>query len=163
MIQLLPDTAYIRNAFSLVATMKNLSPRSATHGCVPDELVGTDYTNVVHPQARARVAEIRRLREAGAPQAPYVSRNMRTDGTGFDTRVTTLGHIQRGGTPTAYDRVLSTRYGLAAIDAVHDRAWGQMVVYRESHIERAPLTVCVGKTRYLDMELYHDVAEIFFG
>ena len=64
--------------------------------------------------------------------------------TGFDTRVVMLGHVQRGGTPSAYDRVLSTRYGLAAIDAVHDEAWGQMVVFREQRIERAPLAECVG-------------------
>ncbi|MEM1335482.1 MAG: ATP-dependent 6-phosphofructokinase, partial [Actinomycetota bacterium] len=48
------------------------------------------------------------------------------DRTGFETRVVQLGHVQRGGTPTAYDRVLSTRFGVAAIDAVHERAWGKM-------------------------------------
>ena len=52
------------------------------------------------------------------------------DRTGFETRVVMLGHVQRGGTPTAFDRVLSTRFGVAAIDAVHDGAWGQMVVLR---------------------------------
>jgi phosphofructokinase-like protein len=83
--------------------------------------------------------------------------------TGFETRVTTLGHVQRGGTPTAYDRVLATRYGLAAIDAVHDGAWGEMVVFREQRIERAPLSVAVGRTRTVDLSMYHDVAEIFFG
>jgi 6-phosphofructokinase 1 len=82
--------------------------------------------------------------------------------TGFDTRVTTIGHVQRGGTPNAYDRVLSTRYGLAAIDAVHDGAFGQMVVFRNQSIERVPLTVCVGRTRLVSAELF-EVAEIFFG
>ena len=74
-----------------------------------------------------------------------------------------LGHVQRGGTPNAYDRVLSTRYGLAAIDAVHDKAWGEMVVYRESRIERAPLRLALGRTRTLDLSMYEDVAAIFFG
>ena len=83
--------------------------------------------------------------------------------TGFDTSVVMLGHVQRGGTPNAYDRVLSTRYGLAAIDAVHDKAWGEMVVYREMRIERAPLRLALGRTRTLDLTMYHDVAEIFFG
>jgi 6-phosphofructokinase 1 len=83
--------------------------------------------------------------------------------TGFETRVVMLGHVQRGGTPNAYDRVLSTRYGLAAIDAVHEAAWGEMVVFREQHIERAPLSVCVGRTRTLDMVMFHEVAEVFFG
>jgi phosphofructokinase-like protein len=83
--------------------------------------------------------------------------------TGFDTRVVLLGHVQRGGTPCAYDRVLSTRYGLAAIDAVHDKAWGEMVVYREMRIERAPLRLTLGRTRTLDLVMYRDVASIFFG
>jgi ATP-dependent phosphofructokinase / diphosphate-dependent phosphofructokinase len=83
--------------------------------------------------------------------------------TGFDTRVVMLGHVQRGGTPCAYDRVLSTRYGLAAIDAVHANAWGEMVVFREQRIERTPMAVCVGRTRHLDMAMYTDVAEVFFG
>ena len=74
-----------------------------------------------------------------------------------------LGHVQRGGTPDAYDRVLATRYGLAAIDAVHDGAWGEMVAFREQRIERVPLTVCVGKTRPVDPVMYHEVAGAFFG
>jgi len=82
---------------------------------------------------------------------------------GFEARVVQIGHVQRGGTPTAYDRVLSTRYGLAAIDAVHDEAWGEMVVLRSTKIQRAPLTDAVGRTRTLDLKLYEDVAEVFFG
>ena len=85
------------------------------------------------------------------------------DRTGFETRVVMLGHIQRGGTPTAFDRVLSTRFGVAAIDLVHDGAWGQMVVLRGSGITSAPLSLTVGQTRPLDMTLFHDVAEIFFA
>ena len=50
--------------------------------------------------------------------------------TGFETRVTILGHVLRGGTPTAYDRVLATRFGIAAIDAVHDGDFGTMVALR---------------------------------
>jgi 6-phosphofructokinase 1 len=90
--------------------------------------------------------------------APEIERR-----TGFETRVVQIGHVQRGGTPSAYDRVLSTRYGLAAIDAVHDQAWGQMVVLRSTAITRAPLSDAVGRTRTLDMSLYQDVASIFFG
>ena len=52
---------------------------------------------------------------------------------------------------------------LAAIDAVHQQAWGEMVVFREQRIERAPMAVCVGRTRTLDMAMYRDVAEVFFG
>ncbi len=83
--------------------------------------------------------------------------------TGFETRVVQLGHVQRGGTPTAYDRILSTRFGVAAIDAVHDRAWGKMPVLRGDQIVYEDLTVAVGKTRTVDMDLYEGVAEHFFA
>ncbi len=83
--------------------------------------------------------------------------------TGFETRMVLLGHIQRGGTPTAFDRVLSTRYGVAAIDAVHMGAWGHMVALRNGEVLPIPLTETVGKSRPVDMHLYHEVAEVFFG
>ena len=83
--------------------------------------------------------------------------------TGFETRVTILGHIQRGGTPTAYDRVLSTRFGIAAIDAVHAGAFGQMVALRADRIVLAPLADAVGELKLVDRDLYHGVAEVFFG
>jgi 6-phosphofructokinase 1 len=83
--------------------------------------------------------------------------------TGFETRVTILGHIQRGGTPTAYDRVLSTRFGIAAIEAVHDGAFGQMVALRAGEIVHVPLAEAVGTLKLIDPALYHDVAEVFFG
>ena len=67
--------------------------------------------------------------------------------TGFETRVTILGHIQRGGTPTAFDRVLATRFGIAAIDAVHDRAFGQMVALRADQIVRVPLADAVAELK----------------
>jgi 6-phosphofructokinase 1 len=83
--------------------------------------------------------------------------------TGFETRVTILGHIQRGGTPTAFDRVLATRFGVAAIDAVHDGANGQMVALQAGKIVLVPLADAVGTSKTVDPELYHGVAEVFFG
>ena len=83
--------------------------------------------------------------------------------TGFETRVVMLGHVQRGGTPTAFDRVLSTRFGVAAIDLVHAQGWGQMVGAARHRDRAGPLELAVGKTRPLDMTLYHDVAEVFFA
>ena len=83
--------------------------------------------------------------------------------TGFETRVVHARPRPAGRHAEAYDRVLSTRYGLAAIDAVHQQAWGEMVVFREQRIERAPMAVSVGRTRTLDMAMYRDVAEVFFG
>jgi 6-phosphofructokinase 1 len=83
--------------------------------------------------------------------------------TGFETRPVLLGHVQRGGTPTAYDRVLSTRFGVAAIDAVHRRAWGHMVALRADKIVDTPLSEVVGRTRPVDLSLFDDVAQIFFA
>jgi phosphofructokinase-like protein len=82
--------------------------------------------------------------------------------TGFETRVTILGHVLRGGTPTAYDRVLATRFGIAAIDAVHDRAFGTMVALRGDHIERVPIGDAVRQLKTVDPELL-EVASVFFA
>ncbi|MFM8529398.1 MAG: 6-phosphofructokinase [Ilumatobacteraceae bacterium] len=83
--------------------------------------------------------------------------------TGYEARVVQIGHVQRGGTPTAYDRILSTRFGLAAIDAVHDGAFGSMVALRCSEVVRVPLEEAVGRTRSVDLALLEDVAQVFFG
>jgi ATP-dependent phosphofructokinase / diphosphate-dependent phosphofructokinase len=83
--------------------------------------------------------------------------------TGIETRVTILGHIQRGGTPTAFDRVLATRFGIAAIDAVHARAFGHMVALRADKIVRVPLEAAVSHLKLVDPGLLHGVAEVFFG
>ncbi len=83
--------------------------------------------------------------------------------TGFDARVVQIGHVQRGGTPTAYDRILATRYGLAAVDAVHDEDWGCMVALRGTDVVRVPLADVVGRTRTVDLALLHDVARVFYG
>jgi len=83
--------------------------------------------------------------------------------TGFETRVTILGHVQRGGTPTAFDRVLATRFGISAIDAVHDGAFGQMVALQAGEIVLVPLADAVGESKTVDPGLYHGVAQEFFG
>jgi phosphofructokinase-like protein len=82
--------------------------------------------------------------------------------TGFETRVTILGHIQRGGTPTAFDRILATRFGVAAIDAVHDGAFGQMVALHAGQIVRVSLSEAVKKIKTVDADLYQ-VSRIFSG
>ncbi|MBW3557556.1 MAG: 6-phosphofructokinase [Actinobacteria bacterium] len=82
--------------------------------------------------------------------------------TGFETRVTVLGHIQRGGTPTAFDRVLATRFGVAAIDAVHDGAYGHMVALQAGAVVRVPLAEAVTELKTVDPGLV-EVAELFHG
>ncbi len=83
--------------------------------------------------------------------------------TGFESRATVLGHVQRGGSPTAFDRVLATRFGVAAIDAVHDRAFGTMMALQAGQIVRVPLAEGAGRPKLVDSLLYHGVAEVFFG
>jgi len=82
--------------------------------------------------------------------------------TGYETRVTVLGHIQRGGTPTAFDRVLSTRYGIKAIDLINAKRFGQMVSLSGNQIKSVSLAKAVGKLKTVDMKLYA-IAKIFFG
>jgi phosphofructokinase-like protein len=82
--------------------------------------------------------------------------------TGYETRVTILGHTQRGGTPTAFDRVLATRFGITAIDAVDAGEGGCMVALHGTAIVRVPIGDAVGKLKTLDPELY-ETAEVFFG
>jgi ATP-dependent phosphofructokinase / diphosphate-dependent phosphofructokinase len=81
---------------------------------------------------------------------------------GFETRAVVLGHIQRGGTPTAYDRVLATRFGVAASDAAHEGRWGTMAALRGTRIELVPLADAVAELRTVTPEEYA-VAEAFLG
>ena len=78
--------------------------------------------------------------------------------TGFETRLTVLGHVQRGGTPTAFDRVLATRFGIAAIDAVHDGHSGKAAVLQANEIRLAPLEALTAEPKLVDRTLYETVA-----
>ncbi len=81
--------------------------------------------------------------------------------TGFETRVTILGHVLRGGTPTAYDRVIATRFGLAAIDAVHEHDYGTMVALRGTEVVRVPIAAGVTELKTLDERFYADARAFF--
>jgi len=82
--------------------------------------------------------------------------------TGFESRQTVLGHVQRGGTPTAYDRVLATRFGLHAIDAVHEGDSAVMVALQGTEIVRVPLSEATKELKTVPLERYAE-AEVFFG
>ncbi|HEY6729710.1 MAG TPA: 6-phosphofructokinase [Solirubrobacterales bacterium] len=82
--------------------------------------------------------------------------------TGKEARATVLGHVQRGGTPTAFDRVLATRFGLHAIDAAHGRDWGKMAALRGTGIELVSLTEATAELKTVPRSLYEE-AEVFFG
>jgi phosphofructokinase-like protein len=132
---------------SVLVVAEGAKPRPGTMQMptVPLDSLGREiYGNVAHSVAYAMAPEIARL-------------------TGYEARVVQLGHVQRGGTPNAYDRVLSTRFGLAAVDAVVDRAWGDMVVLRSGRIERARMALTRVRSRTIDLEVFSDVASTFFG
>ncbi len=82
--------------------------------------------------------------------------------TGKEARASVLGHIQRGGTPTAFDRVLATRFGLQAIDSVHDKQYGVMVALRGVDIVRVPLIEGTGVLKTVPQDRYDEV-RTFFG
>jgi 6-phosphofructokinase 1 len=83
--------------------------------------------------------------------------------TGYESRVTTLGHVQRGGTPTAADRVLATRFGLAAIEAVHGGERSVMVALRSGQIVRVPLSEAAAPPRTVDPGLLDQISAVFAG
>jgi ATP-dependent phosphofructokinase / diphosphate-dependent phosphofructokinase len=82
--------------------------------------------------------------------------------TGHEARATVLGHVQRGGTPTAFDRVLATRFGLHAIDAAHEGQWGKMTALRSTDIRLVDLSEATAELKTVPESLYRE-AEVFFG
>ena len=98
-----------------------------------------------------------RLGGIGEMLAPIIEER-----TGLETRATTLGHIQRGGTPSAYDRVLATRYGMAAVDSVIHERWGRMVSLSGTTITHVAFEDALGKLNSVPQDRY-DEAAILFG
>jgi phosphofructokinase-like protein len=82
--------------------------------------------------------------------------------TGFESRTTILGHIQRGGTPLAFDRVLGSRFGVKAVDAITEGNYGKMAALRGTSIEMVPLAEALAEPKLVDADLY-ETAEVFFG
>jgi len=82
--------------------------------------------------------------------------------TGYETRVTVLGHIQRGGSPTAFDRILGTRFGVKAVELIEQKKFGRMVSLSGNKIIDVPLDKAVAQLKTVDLELY-DIAKEFFG
>ncbi|HEY5077431.1 MAG TPA: 6-phosphofructokinase [Acidimicrobiia bacterium] len=82
--------------------------------------------------------------------------------TGYEARMTSLGHILRGGTPSAYDRVIATRFGIEAIDAAHEGDFGQMVALQGTNVVRIPIEDGVAQLKTVDGRLF-ETAAVFFG
>ena len=84
----------------------------------------------------------------------YIGKEIEKKLEGIEARVVVLGHLQRGGSPVAYDRVLATRFGIAAINSVHERKFGVMVAIKGNKMTSVPLKDIVGKIKTADPELY---------
>ena len=82
--------------------------------------------------------------------------------TGIECRTTILGHVQRGGTPTAFDRVLATRYGICAVDMVNNEQWGMMAGLKGTEVVPVPLEEALKEEKKVPLGLY-EVAKVFFG
>jgi 6-phosphofructokinase 1 len=80
----------------------------------------------------------------------------------IETRVTVLGHVQRGGTPTAHDRILATRFGIAAVELIKNNDFGKMVALQGNKIVSIELEEAISKSKTVDMDLY-EIAKVFFG
>jgi 6-phosphofructokinase 1 len=120
--------------FSIVVAAEGATPKAGTM-----EVLTGDVDEFGHP----------RLGGIGARLEQEIEKR-----TGYETRATVLGHVQRGGTPTAFDRVLATRLGLAAINAAHDGAWGMMTSLRGTAIELVTLADAVAEVRRVPTEEY---------
>jgi 6-phosphofructokinase 1 len=81
--------------------------------------------------------------------------------TGMETRVTVLGHLQRGGSPTAYDRLWATRVGVKAVDLIHEGKFGLMVGVRGGDIHPVPIASAVGRMKRVDPSLF-ELAQVFY-
>jgi phosphofructokinase-like protein len=130
-------------SFSIVVVSEGATPRAGTM----QVLEGTATDAFGHP----------RLGGIGVTLEHEIERR-----TGYETRVTILGHVQRGGTPTAYDRVLATRFGVAAVQAVAAGRFGCMVALQGTRIVEVQLAEALAAPKLLDPELYA-TAELFFG
>ena len=120
-------------------------------GFIADEMTQPHYARGLDAFNRPRFGGI------GERLAPIIEER-----TGIETRATTLGHIQRGGVPSASDRVLSTRLGIAAVGAVHDRDWGSMMAVRATDIVRVNLAEALDSLKTVPQQRY-DEAAILFG
>jgi ATP-dependent phosphofructokinase / diphosphate-dependent phosphofructokinase len=131
------------SAFSIIVVAEDAHPH-------PEE-------NFLDEAAEAEVYRRGRLGGVGF----YLAREIESR-TKIETRQANLGYVQRGGSPSAFDRVLATRFGVKAFEMVLEKRWGQMVALRGNKMACVPLDDAVRRIKHLDEEIYH-VAEVFFG
>ena len=132
--------------FSIVVVAEGVSVPTEDGECVL----------VVQDETRDQFGHVR-LGGVGAVIAKEIQKR-----TGYESRVTVLGYVQRGGTPTAFDRILGTRFGVKAAELVHEGKLGQMVSLKGDKIIGIPLEEAVKEPKFVSRELY-DIASTFFG
>ena len=130
-----------RKRAPLVVVAEGFTPKDAPEGLI-------DYD----------VDEFGRPRFGGIAQtlAPIIEQR-----TGIETRATVLGHIQRGGEPTGYDRVLATRFGMAVVDLLHRGGLGRMVALRGTDIVDVPLTEAIDNPKRVPLERWEEASDLF--
>ena len=140
--------------FSIVAVAEGASPIEDETSEIdsPDEKTGL----VVQKQEKDAFGHVR-LGGIGHFLADEIEKRMKVD-----TRVTILGHVQRGGSPTAHDRILATRFGVKAVELIKDKDYGKMAALKGNNIVSVPLEEAVKELKKVDKNLY-DIAKVFFG
>jgi ATP-dependent phosphofructokinase / diphosphate-dependent phosphofructokinase len=133
--------------FSIVVAAEGATPQAGT------PMAATEEASTVDEFGHARLV----LRGIGSQLERAIEER-----TGFETRATVLGHVQRGGTPTAFDRVLATRLGIAAVDAAHEGAWGMMTALHATKIELVAMSDAVAEVRRVPVEEYRRY-DVLFG
>ncbi len=140
--------------FSIVAVAEGATPIKDESETVdkPDEKTGL----VVQKQKKDAFGHVQ-LGGIGHYLADEIEKRMKVD-----TRVTILGHVQRGGSPTAHDRILATRFGVKAVELIKNKDYGKMAALQGNSIVAVPLEDAVKELKKVDKELY-DIAKVFFG
>jgi 6-phosphofructokinase 1 len=139
----------------------------------------SDWVNEAHDRGRAPLVVVAEGFVPEGQESPHSERGLDTFGrprlggiaemlapeiearTGIETRATVLGHIQRGGVPSAFDRVLATRLGMAAIDSVVENRWGTMVSLKGTEIEHVPFEAALGNLKTVPQHRYEEAAILF--
>jgi ATP-dependent phosphofructokinase / diphosphate-dependent phosphofructokinase len=153
-LTLIPEQPFDIDEVCAAITRRHSAGRYATIVVIAEGATPRSGTIQLAPEERDQFGHVR-LGGIGNVVAEEIERR-----TGIETRVTILGHVQRGGTPSALDRVLSTRFGVAAVEAVHEGAFGQMVALRDGRVVRVPLADAVDRLNQVDADLY-GIAQLF--
>lgn len=142
--------------FSVVVVAEGAKIKLSESGSCGDENEKEEEMLVVQDQKLDAFGHVR-LGGIGKVLASEIEKR-----TGFEARFVILGYVQRGGSPTAFDRMLGTRFGIAAVDFVHEGKFGKMVSLQGNKIVPMDLKEVTSKTKRVDDELY-EMAEVFFG